>query len=258
MVSLTFLGTGTSMGVPIIGCGCEVCTSPDPRDRRFRTAVLVRKGSGVLWVDAPPELRLQAVRAGVDRIDALLLTHDHADHIAGLDDVRPFNYFRPDPGPLDVHGPPETLASIRTRFNYIFEAASPNSSQPALILHPWPPEEERILAGIRVRPLPVWHGTVRVYGYLFDGRIAYITDVKAIPPETARFLEGVPVLILGVLRYRPHPNHLSLEEALETVARLRPGRAYLTHLSHAFRHGAVEPRLPAGVHLAYDGLTVEA
>jgi phosphoribosyl 1,2-cyclic phosphate phosphodiesterase len=254
---LTFLGTGTSFGVPQIGCDCAVCRSTDPRDKRTRSgAVLEADGSAIL-IDTPPELRLQLIAAGFSRIDAVVYTHEHADHINGIDDLRVFSVRQRKPLPL--YGPPETLERLRASFNYIFdEAVHPyeGTSKPRLSLHNTEPNEAIRIAGVEVLPLAFTHGHLRVFGYRF-GKLAYITDIKEIPEAERRRLRGLEVLVLNALWWRPHPTHLSISEAIETARELGARRTYLTHLTHETGHSELEAQLPAGVFPAYDGLTVE-
>ena len=254
---LTFLGTGTSFGVPQIGCGCAVCRSADPRDRRSRSAALVEAGGRRILVDTPPELRLQLLAHGVADVDAVLYTHEHADHVMGIDDLRIFSVRRR--APLPVYGPPETLNRLRTSFRYIFDEsmrAYEGTSKPSLELHPLEPGRPEPVAGIELLPLAFRHGHLRVYGYRM-GALAYITDVKAIPDAERERLRGLDVLVLNALWWRPHPTHLSIAEAVATAQALGARRTYLTHLTHETGHADLAGRLPQGIEPAYDGLTVE-
>ena len=255
---LTFLGTGTSFGVPQIGCRCAVCCSDDPRDRRTRSgAVLEAEGSAIL-IDTPPELRLQLIGAGISRIDAVVYTHEHADHINGIDDLRIFSVRARRPLPL--YGPEETLERLRASFNYIFdESVRPyeGTSKPRLTLHSIEPDRSIRVAGVDVLPLAFQHGHLRVFGYRF-GPLAYITDIKEIPAAQREQLQGLEVLVLNALWWRPHPTHLSISEAIQTARELGARQTYLTHLTHETGHAELEAQLPPGVFPAYDGLTVEA
>jgi phosphoribosyl 1,2-cyclic phosphate phosphodiesterase len=254
---LTFLGTGTSFGVPQIGCNCAVCRSTDPRDKRSRSAALLESGGSTILIDTPPELRLQLVAAGLSHVDAVLYTHEHADHINGIDDLRMFSVRQRHP--LPVYGPSETLDRIRTSFSYIFdENVRPyeGTSKPALELHPLEPHVPVTIAGISVLPLVFQHGHVRVFGYRF-GDLAYITDVKEVPEHERCQLEGVKVLVLNALWWRSHPTHLSIGEAVDVARAVGAERTYLTHLTHETAHADLAAQLPAGVAPAYDGLTVE-
>jgi phosphoribosyl 1,2-cyclic phosphate phosphodiesterase len=251
---VTFLGTGTSHGVPMIGCRCAVCQSPDPRDNRLRSSILVDVPEhATILVDTSPDLRQQALRHRVDRIDAILFTHAHADHILGLDELRRFNALRR--GAIPCYANAETWTSIRRTFGYIFDA---NTQQGGGI----PQVEEHELAGpvaiggVLVVPLPVWHGRLAVLGFRF-GRFAYMTDCNRLDDATWPLLEGVDTLVVDALRDRPHPTHFNVEEALGVVARVGAGRSYFTHMTHDLGHAATCARLPSGVELAYDGLVLD-
>jgi phosphoribosyl 1,2-cyclic phosphate phosphodiesterase len=253
---LTFLGTGTSFGVPQVGCSCAVCRSTDPRDRRSRSAALVETGSGTILIDTPPELRLQLIAGGVSRIDAVLYTHEHADHISGIDDLRIFSVRQG--RALPVYGPPETLDRVRGSFSYIFDGQGvyEGTSKPDLDLHAIDAGRPVEIAGAEVLPLAFRHGHLRVYGYRI-GDLAYITDAKAVDQPERRRLEGLDALVLNALWWRPHPTHMSIPEAIETAQSLASRRAYLTHLTHETGHADLAARLPAGIVPAYDGLSVE-
>lgn len=254
---LTFLGTGTSFGVPQIGCGCAVCRSADPRDKRNRSAALVEAGGSAILIDTPPELRLQLLAGGFSKVDAVLYTHEHADHTNGIDDLRMFSVRQR--RALPIFGPPETLERLRTGFRYIFDdtvQAYEGTSKPTLELHAIEPGRTVDVAGVPVLPLAFEHGHLRVYGYRI-GSLAYITDVKAIPEAERRHLQGLDVLVLNALWWRPHPTHLSIAEAVQTAQALGARRTYLTHLTHETGHAELAAQLPAGILPAYDGLTVE-
>lgn len=253
---LTFLGTGTSFGVPQIGCRCAVCRSADPRDKRNRSGALVEAGGAAILIDTPPELRLQLLAAGIARVDAVVYTHAHADHTNGIDDLRMFSVRQR--RALPVYGPPETLERLRASFGYIFDEVRPyeGTSKPSLELYGIEPDRPVQVAGVEVRPLAFRHGHIRVYGYRI-GALAYITDVKAIPEPERRQLQGLDVLVLNALWWRSHPTHLSIGEAVETAQALGARRTYLTHLTHETGHAELAAQLPAGVLPAYDGLTVE-
>jgi phosphoribosyl 1,2-cyclic phosphate phosphodiesterase len=254
---LTFLGTGTSFGVPQIGCDCAVCRSTDPRDKRTRSGAVLEAAGATILIDTPPELRLQLISAGISQVDAVVYTHEHADHINGIDDLRIFSIRQRQPLPL--FGPEETLNRLRASFNYIFDdSVRPyeGTSKPRLTLHPTTPGQMISIAGIETLPLAFEHGHLRVFGYRFD-RLAYITDVKVIPPAERERLRGLDVLVLNALWWRPHPTHLSISEAIDVARELGAQRTYLTHLTHETGHAELESRLPAGIFPAYDGLTVE-
>jgi phosphoribosyl 1,2-cyclic phosphate phosphodiesterase len=254
---LTFLGTGTSFGVPQIGCGCAVCRSTDPRDKRTRSAALVEAGGSRILIDTPPELRLQLIAGGITQVDAVVYTHEHADHTAGIDDLRMFSVRQR--RALPIYGPPETLERLRTSFGYIFDDAIrpyEGTSKPSLDLRALEPGRPVDVAGVPLLPLAFQHGHLRVYGYRF-GSLAYITDVKSIPEAERNQLRGLDVLVLNALWWRPHPTHLSIAEAVETAQALGARRTYLTHLTHETGHAELAGQLPEGVLPAYDGLTVE-
>jgi phosphoribosyl 1,2-cyclic phosphate phosphodiesterase len=253
---LTFLGTGTSFGVPQIGCGCAVCRSTDPRDKRSRSGALVEAGGSTILIDTPPELRLQLIAGGFSQVDAVLYTHEHADHINGIDDLRMFSVRQR--RALPIYGPPETLERLRTSFSYIFDdvRAYEGTSKPSLALHAVEPGVVVDVAGVAVLPLAFQHGHIRVFGYRI-GDLAYVTDVKSIPDAERRQLQGLDVLVLNALWWRSHPTHLSIGEAIETAQALGARRTYLTHLTHETGHAELAGQLPEGIFPAYDGLTVE-
>lgn len=256
-MKLTFLGTGTSFGVPVIGCDCAACTSDDPRDRRTRHGALVETAGGRLLVDTPPELRLQLLAAGVDRIDAVWFTHMHADHVHGIDDVRVFTVRR---GDMAAYVAREYRTMLERRFDYIFdESVQPpeGSSKPRIRLHDLEEGHGVEILGEVFRPVRVPHGHVHTYGFRV-GKLGYVTDAKALPGDALDELEGVSVLVLNALWFgRPHASHFNVEEAVEAARRVGAERTYLTHLTHRVRHAELDERLPAGVYGAYDGLTVE-
>lgn len=255
---LTFLGTGTSFGVPVVGCDCATCTSDDPRDRRTRHGALVELEGGTLLVDTPPELRLQLLGAGVDRVDAVWFTHVHADHVHGIDDLRVFTVRRE--GHLPVYLAREHAEVLRRRFSYIFDPdvrPPRGTSKPEVRLQPFGGEESVVVLGSSIRPLAVPHGRVTVYGFR-TGALGYVTDAKTLPPEVLEALRGVEVLVLNSLWFgRPHPTHLNVEEAVEVAGEVGAGRTFLTHLTHRVRHAELEERLPPEVRPAHDGLEVE-
>ncbi|HYL21920.1 MAG TPA: MBL fold metallo-hydrolase [Gemmatimonadales bacterium] len=253
---LVFLGTGTSYGVPQIGCSCRTCTSADPRDRRSRTAALIESEGHRLLIDTPPELRLQLVGAGVGSVDAVLFTHAHADHVHGIDDLRAISARQRTP--LDVYGAGSTLAELARRFDYIFDGTPPlpGTHKPELVAHPLEPDRETEIAGLRVRALALPHGDRMVFGYRV-GSIAYVTDAKAIPADALARLTGLEVLVLNALLPRPHPLHLSVPEAVAAAQQIGARRTFLTHLTHDAPHAELAARLPAGIAPAYDGLVID-
>ncbi|MCC6628005.1 MAG: MBL fold metallo-hydrolase [Chloroflexi bacterium] len=249
---LLFLGTGTSHGVPMIGCECAVCQSPDPHDRRCRTSALLRLGERQVLIDATAELRVQSLAFGLRRVDAVLLTHAHADHIAGMDDLRSFNLWQR--APIPIYCSPDTAASVRRAYAYIFNGDS-YPGKPDLRLHEVEAPFE--LFDRAVTPLTVPHGErTRVTAFRL-GALGYVTDASAVPAAARAGLSGLDVLVLNALRYRPHPTHLCLDEALAVIEDLRPRRAFLTHIAHDLRHAEVNAALPSHVRLAHDGLEIE-
>jgi phosphoribosyl 1,2-cyclic phosphate phosphodiesterase len=255
-VRLVFLGTGTSYGVPQIGCSCRTCTSADPRDKRTRTAALIESGGRRLLIDTPPELRLQLVAAGVTSLDGVLFTHAHADHVHGIDDLRAFSVRQG--GRLPVYGAADTLAELGRRFSYIFDAApaQPGTSKPELSAHSLEPDAETEIAGLRVRALALPHGDRIVLGFRV-GPVAYLTDAKEIPESARAQLAGLEVLVLNALLPRPHPLHLSIPEAVAAARQIGARRTFLTHLTHHASHEELAAGLPDGIAPAYDGLVIE-
>ena len=254
--TFTFLGTGTSMGIPMIGCDCAVCQSPNPRNHRYRCAVLIRTPQGNLLIDTPPELRLQLLRERVRVIHATLYTHYHADHLFGLDDLRPLSRSLGRPIPLYCTG--EVEGKIRTAFAYAFgpEADSlPSGMIPKLSFERIGTEPFRVL-GETIIPIPLVHAHFDVLGFRI-GDVAYCTDVSQIPRESWPRLEGLRVLVLDALRFKPHPAHFGLQQALDAIQQFEPERAYLTHMSHELEHEEINRMLPPNVQLAYDGLSFE-
>jgi phosphoribosyl 1,2-cyclic phosphate phosphodiesterase len=254
MPEITFLGTGTSNGIPVIGCDCAVCHSSDPRDRRTRTSALVRYGGHPLLIDTATELRSQALAYGIRRVDAVLMTHAHADHTGGFDDLRRFNELQQEHIP--VYADPGTAAMLRERYAYTFSDLYPfYGGKPDLILHeiggPFAP------FGAEIIPIPVLHGRLPITGFRFAD-LAYVTDAKEIPDPSLELLRDLDVLVLNALRERNHPTHLSISEAVEIIQAVRPRRAYLVHLSHETSHADAERRLPGGIDVAWDGLTLSS
>lgn len=257
-IRITVLGSGTSVGIPTIGCPCAVCRSDDPRDRRLRPSILVSfeadGRSRNVVVDTTPDFRQQALTAGFTDLDAILYTHAHADHIMGLDDVRPFNYGRRERIP--AFGMSDTIDVLERTFPYAFiEAETHPGGLPRVTAHRIESESIR-LHGLDFMPVPIWHGKTPIVGYRF-GQAAYLTDVSDIPDSSLPWLEDLDVLFLDALRREPHPSHSTVDQALEWVERLRPKRAYFTHICHDLSHAAVSAELPAGVGLAYDGLSIK-
>jgi len=253
---LIVLGSGTSSGVPMIGCECAVCRSPDPRNQRTRSSVLMQFPAGNLLIDTTPEMRLQLVRERVGQVHAIAFTHHHADHLFGLDDARTFP--RAIGGPVPIFCEAETEETIRRIFHYAFDARAaqiPAGGVPRIGFERIEPGAPFRVLGQSVLPIRLEHGRFRVLGFRV-GDLAYCTDVHKIPDESWPLLEGLDTLIVDALRVEPHPTHFHLEAALAAIERLRPRRAYLTHLSHGFDHEATEATLPPRVALAYDGLSM--
>ena len=276
-LEITFLGTGTSAGVPMIGCDCRVCRSEDPRDRRDRAGVLIRYPDPTLktapvhgdfnprqvgqrqWlIDTTPDLRHQALRAQLSRIDGVMLTHTHADHLFGLDDLRRFNATMDTA--IDVFAEPSAVDTLGEMFPYIFTPPKHQTSFVAnLIAHPVEPGQPREMHGATWTPLRLLHGRLPILGYRVDFSgvsLAYCTDVSSIPPETWPLLGDLDLLVIDALRYRHHPTHLSVDQALDIIDRVGPRRALLTHIAHDLQHAELLTQLPPGVEPAYDGLRV--
>ena len=251
-LQLTVLGSGTSMGVPTLGCHCAVCESKDPLDKRTRPSVLLAYGKRNVVIDTTPDFRLQAMRSRMDRLDAVIYTHGHADHILGLDDIRPFNLKQKSAIPL--YAAEQTLAALRRQFAYIFDHSPTESLVPGVELHTIDGPFE--LFGTRIVPVAVLHGKQAVLGFRF-GKAAYLTDFIRVPEASKELLYGLDDLILDALRYVPHPTHSNVEQSLALVEELRPKRAWFTHICHDLGHSETNARLPKNVRLAYDGLQFE-
>ena len=257
-MKLTFLGTGTSQGVPVIGCRCKVCTSADRRDNRLRTSAMVEACGVRMVIDAGPDFRCQMLRAGVSRLDAILLTHEHKDHTGGIDDVRAFNFvdYPPVIHPVDIYAAPAAARVVRKDYDYAFEEEKYRGA-PDIRLHEIDVARPLEIAGERIVPVSGHHSErFEVTGYRI-GRMAYLTDFKTIADAEVGKLIGVELLVVNALRFRPHPSHFNVEEALALIARVAPRRALITHVSHEIgRHAATTALLPRGVELAYDGLEI--
>jgi phosphoribosyl 1,2-cyclic phosphate phosphodiesterase len=251
-VRLTMLGSGTSMGVPSLGCGCRVCRSEDPRDNRTRPSILLSANGCNVLIDTSPDFRQQALRVELRRLDAVIYTHGHADHILGLDDIRPFNMKQHERVPVFANKP--TMAILRRTFAYIFDDAPTLSSVPAVDLREIHGPFEA--AGIEFEPIPARHGNTEVLGFRF-GRAAYLTDFSEIPAASLEQLRGLDDLILSALRDKPHPMHSTVDNSLAIVREVAPRRAWFTHICHDLPHEETNARLPENVRMGYDGLSFE-
>jgi phosphoribosyl 1,2-cyclic phosphate phosphodiesterase len=253
-MKFTLLGTGTSTGVPSIGCECETCTSDDPRDKRLRVSVLVEHDGRTVLIDTSSDFRQQALRVGLKHLDAVLITHCHADHIFGLDDIRPLNFRH---GALGVYANGRAWVDIRRIFKYIFEPTYFGGGLPQVVAHTVEHGAQFCLGpGLDVTPVEVIHGRLPVTAYRFND-FAYATDLSEIPPHSLELLRNLDVLVLDCLRLTPHPTHLWLEPALAYVEQLRPRRTYLTHIAHDIKHARDSALLPEGVEWAFDGLEID-
>lgn len=257
--TLTFLGTGTSMGVPTLGCGCAVCTSADPHDRRLRPSIAVRWREGsvaerVMVIDTGPDFREQALSAALPRVDAVFYTHAHADHIMGMDDLRPLSFVASrEGGPIPLYADADTSAVLERVFDYTFSPAATYPTRAKVELRPL--GEHNKVHGVDFIPVPLLHGAMRICGYRF-GNAAYLTDVSTIPEESFALLEGVDELVVSALRHEPHPSHATVEQAVAWAARVGARQTWLTHIAHDLGHEETNSMLPSNVRMSYDGLTV--
>ncbi len=253
---ITFLGTGTSHGVPRIACDCEVCTSPDLKNKRLRCSILVTDGDINLLVDTTPDLRTQALTYRIKSLDAVLYTHTHADHLNGLDDLRCYCYHR---DALPCYGSPESVEHIATRFDYAVREDLNLTGMPRINLVPV--TETFQLGSLSITPVPIQHGKIRIAGYRFDqpgcGSFLYASDCSGIPEDSLPHFRNLDLLILDALRHRPHPTHFNVEQSVTTAQRFQPRRTLLIHIDHDLDHAATNAQLPENVRLAYDGLEVE-
>lgn len=252
---LILLGTGTSHGVPMIGCHCDVCRSTNPRNNRTRTGVVIKRPDADVLIDTSPELRIQLLREQIDVVQAVLYTHGHADHVFGLDDLRLFGYHLK--RPVGLYCEEGVEEHLRRTFHYAFTDPYPNThlgAVPRLEFHRIGLEPFEV-AGLTIHPIRLWHGQLPVLGFRINN-VAFCTDVSLIPDESWPLLENLDVLVLDALREKPHPTHFGIGQALEVVERVKPRQAYFTHISHHLDHDATNARLPPGVELAYDGLRI--
>ncbi len=253
-MKVTFLGTGTSQGIPIIGCQCSVCTSVNKKDNRLRTSVWVKTPEASIVIDSGPDFRYQMLRAKVHQLDAIVFTHGHKDHIAGMDDVRAYNFIHGKP--VDIYATEETMGTIRREFSYIFENANyPGIPQINInTINAWEPFE---INGLKITPIRLLHYKMEVLGFRI-GDFTYITDANFIEPEELAKASGSKALVLNALRHEPHISHYTLAQAMEVAGTVQPGETYFTHISHQLGlHDDIDAGLPAGMHLAYDGLELE-
>ena len=251
--TLTVLGSGTSMGVPTIGCDCAVCHSSDPRDRRTRPSVLIAYNGHSVLIDTTPDFREQAIRENIRSLDAVLYTHTHADHILGIDDLRPLSFLHK-PGRLPLYAHPEAAKFIRKMFRYIFDGDYKFGGLPQVELKPM--DGPLPLFGTQFEPIILVHGDAEIYGFRF-GSAAYLTDHSDIPESSLAKLENLDVLFLDALRYKPHPTLSTVQDSLRTVNRLKPRRAFFTHICHDLPHEETNAALPENVKLSYDGMKLE-
>jgi phosphoribosyl 1,2-cyclic phosphate phosphodiesterase len=250
--TLTVLGSGTSMGVPTIGCSCAVCHSPDPHDRRTRPSVLIEYGGKSVLIDTTPDFREQAIRERISQIDAVLYTHTHADHILGIDDLRPLSYHRD--GKIPLYARPEAAEFIRNMFRYIFDADYKFGGLAQLELKPVAGKFD--LFGVVVEPIPIIHGESEIFGYRL-GAAAYLTDFSRIPESSFPQLQGLDVLFLDGLRHKPHPTHSTVENSIRIADELKAKRVFFTHICHDLPHEETNAALPSHVRLSYDGMKLE-
>ena len=252
-LKIRVLGSGTSSGVPTIGCSCEVCHSTDPRDIRLRPSILISTPDRNIVIDTTPDFRAQVLRAGIRRLDAIVYTHGHADHILGLDDVRPFNYHQG--GRIPIYASRPAFATIERVFAYVFDNRERKTYVPQLEVNLIDDAPFDVL-GLRFEPIPLTHGKDTIFGYRF-GSVAYLTDHSEIPESSLDRLRGLDVLFLDALRHRPHPTHSTVEASIATARRVEPKRTYFTHMCHDVGHAATQASLPPGIFLAYDGLEID-
>jgi len=252
-MKITILGSGTSTGVPVIGCKCNVCQSVDPKNKRTRASALVSVNGKNILIDTPPDLHQQAIANRVEKLEAVIFTHDHADHIFGLDEIRSFNFSQD--SAIPIYAGKKVMSRIQLLFDYIWNPEAPaGGGKPLLEAHSISGDFE--IAGTKIRPIEISHGAQTIFGYRIQD-FAYLTDCSGIADASRKLLSGLELLVIGALRFRPHPTHFSLNQALEEIHKLNPRMALLTHLSHSFDYAELNPSLPKPTELAYDGMTLE-
>lgn len=253
-MKVTFLGTGTSQGVPMIGCECEVCTSTDKRDKRLRSSVLIEDNDTTIVIDSGPDFRYQMLRAGVKKLDAIIFTHSHKDHIAGLDDVRAFNFFSQKA--MQIYATSETQEALKREFHYVFNNPG-YPGIPQLKLNTIKPDNKFKINNLEITPISVKHMYMDVLGFRVND-FTYITDANHIEPKELDKVSGSKSMVLNALRHKKHPSHYTLEEAIEVVSKTGVCNAYFTHISHQLgKYEDIENQLPRGIHLSYDELALE-
>ena len=253
-MKIRFFGTGTSHGIPVIGCDCDTCQSTNPKNTRYRTCVNVLVEGLSLLIDVSPEFRLQALKFKLQQIDAILFTHAHSDHCSGLDDIRRYNELQE--SSIPVYGNTETLLELQRKFSYIFRQTQEGGGKPKITLAETQNYQEFSLGGVSILPIPVLHGGLEILGYRI-GKFAFITDVTEIPEQTFAALQDLDVLVLDALRHRPHPTHFTLQQAIRASERIAAKKTYFTHMSHELEHEETEKSLPESMYLSYDGLCLE-
>ncbi|QEN08601.1 MBL fold metallo-hydrolase [Oceanispirochaeta crateris] len=250
-MKMKLLGTGTSHGIPVAGCSCPVCQSERLENKRYRCSLWIQEDETNLIIDTSPEFRLQAVRAGISKVDAVLFTHAHADHLHGIDDLRPFSWKKEIP----IYAQKNVIKEIQERFPYIFTAPKQGGGTPNIKANLFPDQGSLSIGPLKITAIPVMHGNLGIFGYRI-GNAAYITDCSCIPDSSYALLKDLDLLILGALRYKPHETHFSVPQAIEVIKKISPGRAYLTHLCHDLDHFQLKADLPKGIEPAWDGLEI--